>query len=185
MARIIISQNITLDGVVHDPTGEQGRPGGGWFHRISPGDRAAWTEESTAEAMNASALLMGRRSYEYFAARWPARTGVWADRLSALPKYVVTAGLDDLTWANSTPVPIDEVAKLKHTLDGDVFVNGSAQLAHALLEQDLADELRLIVFPALAGAGDRIYPQRELRLLTSRTIGENLLVLAYEPAREA
>ncbi|MFC7276798.1 dihydrofolate reductase family protein [Paractinoplanes rhizophilus] len=185
MARIVISQNITLDGVVQDPTGEEGLPGGGWFNRITPGDREAWAGQESAEAMDAVALLIGRRSYEYFAPRWQSRTGAWADRLNSMPKYVVTATLDDLKWANSTPVPAEAVGGLKRDLDGDIVVNGSAQLAHALLERDLVDELRLIVFPALAGAGTRLFPEgtaRSLRLRTSRTLGDSLTVLTYELA---
>ncbi|MFI5890755.1 dihydrofolate reductase family protein [Actinoplanes sp. NPDC051513] len=188
MARIVVSQNITLDGVVQDPTGDEGRPFGGWFNRITPADREAWAELETAEAMNAEALLMGRRSYEYFAARWPARTGAWADRLNALPKYVVTSTLDDLKWANSVPVTADSVAKLKQSLDGDIVVNGSAQLAHTLLRNDLVDELRLIVFPSLTGAGTRLFPEpgatRSLRLRAGRNLGDGLTFLTYEPVRD-
>ena len=183
MARIVISQNITLDGVVQDPTGEEGVPGGGWFNRITPGDRAAWAEQETAEAMDAEALLMGRRSYEYFATRWHSRTGAWADRLNTMPKYVVTSTLDDLPWANSTPVTVDAVAKLKLDLDGDIVVNGSAQLALALAQSGLVDELRLIVFPALAGEGTRLFPApgsaHSLRLVTGKTLGESLIFLTY------
>ncbi|WP_433374866.1 dihydrofolate reductase family protein [Actinoplanes sp. CA-142083] len=185
MARIVISQNITLDGVVQDPTGEEGLPGGGWFNRITAGDREAWAAQETAEAMNAEALLMGRRSYEYFAARWPSRTGAWADRLTSMPKYVVTSTLDDLKWANSTPITADAVAGLKRDLDGDLVVNGSAQLALTLAQNGLVDELRLIIFPALAGEGTRLFPSpgpaHSLRLLTAKTIGDSLIAVTYEP----
>lgn len=187
MARLIVSENITMDGVIQDATGDEGFPSGGWFNRITEHDRAAWAELETAEAMRAEALLMGRGTYEYFAPRWASRTGPWADRLAALPKYVVTSGKPALTWANTVLLTGDDVpamvAKLKQDVTGELVVNGSAQLAHALLRHNLVDELRLIVFPSTAGAGGRLFdagPASSWRLTESRKIGENLTYTSYE-----
>ena len=187
MGKIVVSENVSLDGVVQDPTGEEGFDRGGWFLRISDRDRAGWAEAGLEEAQRGEALLLGRRTEEYLAARWPSRTGVWADRLNGMPKYVVSATLDKPQWTNSTILtgdPVAEAAKLKQELAGEIVVNGSTQLVHALLAHDLVDELRLIVFPVVIGAGRRMFGEMPgallLRLAGARAIGDNLTKLTYQ-----
>ncbi|MFF5291441.1 dihydrofolate reductase family protein [Paractinoplanes globisporus] len=189
MARIIVSENITLDGVSTDPTGEEGTTHGGWFTRIDDADRAAWAAAEEDEAMHVDAVLMGRRSYDYFAPRWADRPGSWAERFNSLPKYVLTSSPDPLAWRNSTAVSGDltEVAaKLKQEVDGDIVVYASGSLIPTLIKHDLVDELRLIVFPVLAGAGRAMLADsgsiRPLRLIESHPIGTNLTHVTYRPA---
>lgn len=189
MGRIIISANITLDGVVDDPTGEEGAGHGGWFGWIDEKNREAWAEAECQEARSASALLLGRRSDAWFATRWLTREGAWADALNGLPKYVVSSTLRQPAWTNSTvlngDVP-DEVAELKRTVDGDIVVYGSIQLAHALLRHDLADELRLITFPLTVGTGRRLFPTgsapKPFHLASLDHITPTLPLLTYRPA---
>jgi dihydrofolate reductase len=137
------------------------------------------------------ALLLGRRSDEWFAERWSSRSGEWADRLNSLPKYVVSSTLVDPHWNNSTVLKgdvVDEVSKLKQELDGEIVVYASYQLGQALIEHDLVDELRLTVFPVVLGAGERLFgetrEQKPMRLMGSKTIGEGLAFLTYEVVRE-
>ena len=153
MGKIVISENVSLDGVVQDPTGEEGFRHGGWFGQIGGKDREEWAKVGLEEALGAEALLLGRRSDEWFAARWLSRTGEWADRLNSLPKYVVSSTLEEPKWTNSTVLKGDvvtEVSKLKQELDGDIVVYASIQLVHTLIEHDLVDELRLIDLPGRA-----------------------------------
>ena len=192
MGRIIISENVTLDGVVQDPTGDEGFRLGGWFSQQGENDHAGWARAGLAEALSAVALLLGRRSDEFFAARWRARTGEWADRLNSLPKYVVSSAPGRPQWSNSTALSGDvvrEVTKLKQDLAGDIVVIASIKLVHTLLEHDLADELRLMVHPVVLGAGRRLFggtsDRRHLRLGDARTVGDNLVLLTYERVREA
>jgi dihydrofolate reductase len=192
MGRIVVSQNVSLDGVVEDPTGEEGFRHGGWFSRTSDRDRAGWAKVELDEALRTEALLLGRRSDEYFAARWLSRSGEWSDRLNSLPKYVVSSTLEDPKWTNSTVLNgdvVNEVSKLKHQLDGDIVVYASRQLVQTLMEHDLVDELRLIVYPVVLGAGERLFGQtsdrKSVRLLDTRTVGDGLTYLAYEIVREA
>jgi dihydrofolate reductase len=187
MGRIVVSENVSLDGVLEDPTGDDGFARGGWFADISDKDREAWAELTCGEAMDAEALLLGRRSDAWFAERWLSRTGAWADRLNALPKYVVSSTLDAPRWGAGTVLKGDvvaEVAKLRQELDGEIVVNASRQLAHELLEHDLVDELRLIVYPVVLGAGERLFGElsdaRPMRLAETRTIGDSLVFLRYE-----
>jgi dihydrofolate reductase len=187
MGKIIVSENVSLDGVVQDPTGEEGFDRGGWFLRISDRDRAGWAGAGLEEAQQGEALLLGRRTEEYLAARWPSRTGAWADRLNGMPKYVLSATLDKPQWTNSTILtgdPVTEAVKLKQELAGEIVVNGSIQLVHALLAHDLVDELRLIVFPVVVGAGRRMFGETAgvmlLRLVSARTIGDGLTQLTYQ-----
>jgi dihydrofolate reductase len=147
MGKIVVSENVSLDGVVQDPTGEEGFDRGGWFLRISDRDRAGWAAAGLQEALGSEAMLLGRRTEEYLAARWPARAGEWADRLNGMPKYVVSSTLDKPQWTNSTLLsgdPVAEAARLKRELAGEIVVAGSIQLVHALLAADLVDELRLM-----------------------------------------
>ncbi|MDI3386556.1 dihydrofolate reductase family protein [Streptomyces sp. B-S-A8] len=140
MGKIVISENVSLDGVIQDPTGEEGFRLGGWFGQIEDQDREAWAQVEFAEALGAEALLLGRRSYEWFAARWPSRSGEWADRLNSLPKYVVSSTLEDLDWNNSTVLKgdvVNEISKLKQEVNGEIVVYASGRLVHSLLEHDL------------------------------------------------
>jgi dihydrofolate reductase len=187
MGKIVVSENVSLDGVVQDPTGEEGFDRGGWFLRISDRDRAAWAGAGLQEAQRAEALLLGRRTEEYLAARWPSRTGSWADRLNGMPKYVVSAILDKPQWTNSTILtgdPVTEAVKLKQELAGEIVVAGSIQLVHALLAHDLVDELRLIVFPVVVGAGRRMFGETAgallLRLVSAQVLGDSLTQLTYQ-----
>ena len=187
MGKLVISENITLDGVIADPTGEAGTRFGGWFNQIGDRDRDAWAKVELSEAMGAEALLMGRRSDEYFAPRWASRTGEWADRLNSLPKYVVSATIDEAKWTNSTVLKGDvvtEVSKLKQEISGEIVVNASGQLVPTLLEHDLADELRLIIYPFVVGAGPRPFGEisdtKAMRLVRAQTIGDTLVYLTYQ-----
>jgi dihydrofolate reductase len=192
MGKIVVSENVSLDGVVQDPTGEEGFSHGGWFTQISDRDREEWAKVELDEALRAEALLMGRRTYDFFAARWPSRDGVWADRLNGMPKYVVSSTLTDADWSNSTVLTgdvVDEVSRLTRELDGEIVVFGSGRLVRALLDHDLVDEVRLIVYPVVLGAGDRPFAEiarrRSLRLLGSRTVGDGLVHMTYDVVRTA
>jgi dihydrofolate reductase len=192
MGKIVISENVSLDGVVQDPTGEEGFRHGGWFNQIGDKDREGWAKVGFDEALGAEAMLLGRRSYEYLAARWPSRTGAWADRLNSLPKYVVSSTLVDPDWNNSTVLNgdvVNEVSKLKHELDGEIVVAASCQLVRTLMEHELVDELRLMVYPVVLGAGERLFGEtsdkKSVRLLDTRTVGDGLAFLTYEVVREA
>jgi dihydrofolate reductase len=192
MAKIVVSENVTLDGVVQDPTGEEGSRHGGWFDQFLANDREAWAEVEFDEALGAEALLLGRRSDEYFGARWPSRSGAWADRLNSLPKYVVSSTLVDPAWTNSKVLKgdvVSEVSKLKQELDGEIVVYASRPLVRTLMEHDLVDELRLMVFPVVLGAGERLFGEtsdkKSIRLLDTRTVGDGLAYLTYELVRQA
>jgi dihydrofolate reductase len=191
MAKIVISTNASLDGVVQDPDGEEGFSLGGWFRRFGGDDLDDWAKLFTAEALHTDALLLGRRSDAWFASRWLGRTGEWADRLNGLPKYVVSSTLADAAWSNATVVRgdvVDAVSKLKRTLDGEIAVFGSYQLGRTLIEHDLVDEVRLVVFPVVLGAGERLFgetsAQKPMRRVDTRTIGDGLVRVAYEVVRE-
>jgi dihydrofolate reductase len=191
MGKIIISENITLDGVVQDPTGEEGFALGGWFGQYGGKDLEEWGKAGLHEALQAEALLLGRRSDEYFAARWLSRTGAWAERLNSMPKYVVSSTLDQPRWGDGTVLTgdvVSEVSKLKQELDGDIMVYASIRLAQALIEHDLADELRLTVYPVALGAGERLLGTasrtKPMRLVGVQTIGAGLAHLTYEMIRD-
>src|SRR5262245_54960633 len=150
MGRIIISENVTLDGVIQDPAGGEGFRHGGWVGRIGDRGREEAAQIALEEALGTEAMLLGRRSYEFLASRWPSRTGELADRLNSKPKYVVSSTLQDPAWKNTTVLRGDvfgEVSKLKQQLAGDIIVAASFQLVHTLLEHDLIDELRLMIYP--------------------------------------
>ena len=192
MGKIVISENVSLDGVVQDPTGDEGFKHGGWFGQIGDKDREEWAKVELDEALGTEALLLGRRSYEWFAARWPSRSGEWADRLNHLPKYIVSTTLVDPDWNNSTVLKgevVNEVSKLKQELDGELVVYASCQLVRTLMEHDLVDELRLMVYPVVLGAGKRLFGEtsdkKSMRLLDTRTVGDGLAYLTYELVREA
>ena len=192
MGKIIISENVSLDGVVQDPTGEEGFRLGGWFGQFGGKDIEEWAKVALDEALRAEALLLGRRSDEWFAARWASRDGEWADRLNSLPKYVVSSTLDQPKWANSTVLKGDvvtEVSKLRQELDGDIVVYGSTRLVHTLMEHDLVDELRLTVYPVVLGSGERLFGETSdkipMRLISTQTVGDGLALLTYERVPDA
>jgi dihydrofolate reductase len=194
MGKIVISgpQNISLDGVVQDPTGEEGFRLGGWFVQFGGKDLEEWSKIALDDALRAEAWLLGRRSYEYFGVRWRPRSGELADRLNSMPKYVVSSTLEEPDWNNSTILKGDvvtEVSKLKQQLDGEIVVPASYQLGRTLIEHDLADELRLVVFPVVLGAGERLFGEfsgiKPMRLIDARIIGDSLAFLTYKFARDA
>jgi dihydrofolate reductase len=192
MGKIVITTNVSLDGVVQDPDGKEGFSRGGWFGQYGGKDLEEWGQIEYAEALGTTALLLGRRTAEWFAARWASRPGDFADRLNSLPKYVVSATLQDPKWTNVTVLTgsvVDEVTRLKQQLDGDIVVYASYQLERALIEHDLVDELRLFVFPVVVGAGERLFGEttgtKPFRLTASRTVGDGLLFVTYEIARDA
>jgi dihydrofolate reductase len=188
MGKIVISENVSLDGVVQDPTGGEGFRHGGWFLQVGDKDREEWGKVEFQEALATEALLLGRRSYEYFAAGWSSRPGEWADRLRSLPKYVVSSTpLVGPDWTNSTVVEgevVNEVSNLKQELDGQIVVYGSRQLVRTLIDHGLVDELRLTVYPVVLGAGDRLFDEisdkTPLRLVNATTIGDGLAYVTYE-----
>jgi dihydrofolate reductase len=187
MGKIVVTTNVSLDGAVQDPDGQEGFDRGGWFGQFGGKDLEAWARLETDEALGAQALLLGRRSDEWFASRWSSRTGEWADKLNALPKYVVSGTVNDARWGNATVLTgdvVDEVSRLKAKLDGEILVYASYQLVRTLLEHDLVDELRLVVFPVVLGAGERLFGEtsgeKPLRLVATETIGDGLAFLTYE-----
>ena len=190
MGTIVMSENVTLDGVIEDPAGDEGFRLGGWFFEVDHGEDG---EKFTLDqALGTAALLLGRRSYDFFAARWPSRGGELADRLNSLPKYVVSSTLEDPDWNNSTVLKGDvviEVSRLKQELEGEIVVLGSFQLARTLMEHDLVDELRLMVYPVVLGAGERLFgptgDKKPMRLVDSRTVGDGIAILTYERVRDA
>ena len=192
MGKIVVSENVSLDGVVQDPTGEEGFRHGGWFLEVGDKDREEWAKVELGEALGAEALLLGRRSDEYFAVRWLSRSGEWADRLNSLPKYVVSSTLEEPRWSNATILRGDvvkEVSKLKQELEGDIVVYASKQLVHTLMEHDLVDELRLMIYPVVLGAGERLFSEisdkKPMRLVRTQTVGDSLALLTYKLVRDA
>jgi dihydrofolate reductase len=189
MGRIIVSDNVSLDGVIQDPAGDEGFGRGGWVGLIK--NRPGVSRLALDEALGAEALLLGRRSYEWMAGRWAARRGELADRLNNMPKYVVSATLDQPDWGNSTVLrgdPAYEVSKLKQELTGDVVLVASFQLLRTLLEHDLVDELRLRMYPVVIGAGERLFGEtsdkKPLRLVDTRIIDGDIAYLIYETVRD-
>jgi dihydrofolate reductase len=194
MGRIVMSgpQNVSLDGVVQDPDGQEGFGLGGWFVEFGGKDLEEWNKVALEDALRAEAWLLGRRSYEFFGLRWQPRSGELADRLNSMPKYVVSSTLEDPKWNNSTALKGDvvtEVSKLKQELDGEIVVPASYQLGRTLVEHDLVDELRLVVFPVVLGEGERLFgkisDKKPMRLVDTRTIGDGLAFLTYELVRDA
>jgi dihydrofolate reductase len=190
MGKIIVSENVTLDGVVQDPAGDEGFRVGGWVGLIGSSPQLA--KLALDEALGAGAFLLGRRSYEWLAARWPSRSGELADRLNSLPKYVVSATLEHPAWNNSTILTGDvltEVSTLRQQIAGDIVIAGSFQLVHTLIEHDLVDELRLRIFPVVLGAGERLFGEtsdkKPMRLLGTQTLEGGIAYLTYQPVRDA
>ena len=189
MGRIIISDNLTIDGVFEDPAGDEGFERGGWVGAIK--DRPDLLGLALDDAQRADAFLMGRRTYEWFSGRWPSRSGPLADRLNSMPKYVVSSTLEQPTWKNTVVVSgalLDAVADLKRQLERDIVLTGSTRIAQTLLEHDLVDELRLKVFPVVLGAGEHLFGQtsdkKPMRLVATQTLGEGVALLTYARVRE-
>ena len=187
MGRIIVTEFVSLDGVMEAPGGGEDFKYGGWTFEIERGDEG--NKFKLDEALEAEALLLGRVTYEGFAAAWPSREGEFADKFNAMPKYVVSSTLEAPDWNNSTVLSgdvADEVANLKQELDGDIVVHGSARLVQTLVEHDLVDELRLMVFPVMLGSGKRLFEataeKKPLRLVDSKVVGDGVAILIYEPA---
>jgi dihydrofolate reductase len=187
VGRIVVTEFVSLDGVMEDPGGAEGFKHGGWTFEISRGDEG--DRFKLDEALEADALLLGRVTYEGFAAAWPSREGEFADKFNSMPKYVVSSTLEEPDWNNSTVLkgdPAQAVSKLKEEQDGDIVVHGSARLVQTLVEHDLVDELRLMVFPVVLGAGKRLFGEtsdkKGLRLADSKTVGAGVAILVYEPA---
>jgi dihydrofolate reductase len=192
MGKIIISENVSLDGVIQDPAGDEGFQRGGWVGRVGDLGREEAAQVLLEEALGTEAMLLGRRSYEFLAARWPSRTGALADRLNSKPKYVVSSTLQAPAWNKTTVLKgnvMNEVSKLKQQLAGDIVVPASFQLVRTLIEHDLADELRLMIYPVVLGAGQRLFGEtsdnKPLRLISTRTVGNDLAYLTYQPVRDA
>jgi len=190
VGKLVVSENVTLDGVIQDPAGDEGFRVGGWVGLIK--DSPQLNQLALDEALDAEAWLLGRRSYDWFAARWPSRSGELADRLNSLPKYVVSSTLKDLTWNNSTLLNGDaltEVSKLKQELNGEIVVPASFQLLRLLMEHDLVDELRLKIFPVVLGAGERLFGEttdkKPMRLLGTQTVEGGVVYVIYQPVRDA
>src|SRR5262245_48223033 len=188
MGTIVVSDNVSLDGVIQDPAGDEGFSRGGWVGLIK--DRPELAKLALDEALGAAALLLGRRTYEWLAARWPSRSGELADRLNSLPKYGVSSTLEDPGLNDSTVIKRDvanEVSKLKQELNAEIVVPGSFQLLRTLIEHDLVDQLRLKVFPVVLGAGERLFGEtddmKRLRLAESRTLEDGIAFLTYEVVR--
>jgi dihydrofolate reductase len=190
MGRIVVSENITLDGVIEDPSGDEGFRHGGWVGRVT--DRPEAGQVLLDETLGAEAELYGRRTYEFLASRWPSRSGGLADRLNSMPKYIVSSTLKDPEWSNSTALKgdvVEEVSNLRQELEGEILVPASIQLVRTLIEHDLVDELRLMVYPVVLGAGERLFGEtsdkKPMRLVASRTLDDSLAYLIYEFVREA
>jgi dihydrofolate reductase len=192
MGKVVVTTNVSLDGVIQDPDGQEGFRHGGWFGQFGGQDLEGWTRVETDEALRSEAILLGRKSDEWFATRWLDRSGQWADRLNALPKYVVSSSLNEPKWSNSTLINGDvvkEVSKIKQEIEGDILIYASYQLVHTLIEHGLVDEFRLVIFPVVLGTGERLFgdasDKTPLRLVSTQTIGEGLPLLTYEVVRAA
>ena len=185
MSRIVVSQFVTLDGVFEDPGGSEGIDRGGWAFRYERGEEG--DRFKLDEVMAADGLLLGRVTYEGFAAAWPSRTDElgFADKFNSMPKCVVSSTLTDPEWNNTRVVTLDEIPEL----EGELLVNGSGQLVEALLERGLVDELRLMVFPTVLGNGRRLFGETPaevpFRLVKSQPVGEDgVTILVYQPATD-
>ena len=187
MGRIVVTEFVSLDGVMEAPGGGEDFEHGGWSFEIDRGEEG--DKFKLDEALETEALLLGRVTYEGFAAAWPSREGEFADKFNNMPKYVVSSTLEEPEWNNSTVLQGDvaeEVSKLRDRVDGDIVVHGSARLVQTLVEHDLVDELRLMVFPVVLGSGKRLFgdtsDKKPLRLADSKMVGDGVAILTYEPA---
>jgi dihydrofolate reductase len=183
MARIVVTEFVSVDGVMEDPGGAEDFKHGGWTFEF---DRGEGDQFKLDETFASSALLLGRVTYEGFADAWPSREGEFADKFNTMPKYVVSSTLKEPKWQNTTVLdgdPVETVSRLRQEQDGEIVVHGSAQLAQTLLEHDLVDELRLMVFPVVLGGGKRLFGEtgekKRLRLVSSRAVGDGVVILVY------
>jgi dihydrofolate reductase len=190
MGKIVVSDNVSLDGVIQDPAGDEGFGRGGWVGLIK--DRPGANKLALDEALGAEAMLLGRRSYEWMAGRWPSRSGELADRLNSMPKYVVSSTLEAPDWKNSTVLKgavVNEVSKLKQEVDGDIVIVASFQLVRTLMDHDLVDELRLKIYPVVLGAGERLFGdtsgKKAMRLVDVRTLDGVTAFLTYARVPDA
>jgi len=189
MGRIVVTEFVSLDGVMEDPGGSENFAQGGWSFKISRGDEG--DKFKLDETFASEALLLGRVTYEGFAEAWPSRDGEFADKFNNMPKYVVSSTLTAPEWKHSTVLKgdlVEEVEKLKREQDGDIVVHGSARLVQTLIEHDLVDELRLMVYPVVLGGGKRLFGEtsdkKPLRLVESKVVGDGVSILIYRPAGE-
>ena len=190
MGRIVVTEFVSLDGVVEAPGGGEDFKYGGWSFEIDRGDEG--NKFKLDETMSSEVLLLGRVTYEGFAAAWPSRDGEFADKFNSMPKYVVSSTLEDPEWNNTTVLKGDvteEAAKLKQEVDGNIVVHGSPRLVQTLLDHDLVDEFRLMVFPVVLGTGKRLFGEtsdkKTLRLVDSKVVGDGVSINIYQPAGEA
>ena len=190
MGRIVVTEFVSLDGVMEDPGGSEGTKHAGWSFEISRGEEG--DKFKLDETMRSDALLLGRKTYEGFAEAWPSRDGEFADKFNTMRKYVVSSTLQSPEWSNSTVLSgdlVEDVTRIREVHDGDVVVHGSAQLVQGLLENDLVDELRLMVFPVVLGSGKRLFGEtsgkKRLQLTSSKNVGEGVEILIYQPAEDA
>jgi dihydrofolate reductase len=188
MGKIVVTEFVSLDGVMEAPGGDEGFKHAGWTFKINRGEEG--NQFKIDETRESEALLLGRVTYEGFAAAWPSRDGEFADKFNSMPKYVVSSTIEKPVWNNSTVLKgdvVDEIRELKQKLDGNIVVHGSAQLVQTLVEHDLVDELRLMVFPVILGAGKRLFSdtsdKKSLRLVNSKMVGDGVAILIYQPAR--
>jgi dihydrofolate reductase len=184
MTTIVVSDNVSLDGVIQDPAGDEGFDRGGWVGLIK--DRPELGRLALDEAMGSEAMLMGRRTFEWFAARWPSRTGELADRLNGLPKFVLSSTLEQPGWNNARVLRgelVDEVSSLKEAFTGEIVIPASVRIVRELMEHDLVDEMRLKIFPVVLGAGERLFGEtsdkRQMRLVDSRTLDGETTFLTF------
>jgi dihydrofolate reductase len=187
MGRIVVTEFISVDGVIEDPGGSEDFKHSGWSFEINRGDEG--DQFKYEETMGSEAMLLGRVTYEGFAEAWPPRTGDFADKFNDMPKYVVSSTLSDPDWTNTTVVngDLDEaVTDIKGRHDGDIVVHGSARLARELLERDLVDELHLMVFPVVLGTGKRLFgdttDKKLLKLSDSKVVGDGVAIMVYSRA---
>jgi dihydrofolate reductase len=189
VGRIVVTEFVSLDGVMEDPGGSENFQHGGWSFAFDRGDEG--NKFKLDETLSSEALLLGRVTYEGFAEAWPSRTDEagFADKFNSMPKYVVSSTLKEPGWNNSTVLEgdvVEEVSKLKQRLAGEIVVHGSAQLVQTLVDHDLVDEVRLMVFPVVLGSGKRLFgdmsDKKNLRLADSKTVGDGVTILIYEPA---
>jgi dihydrofolate reductase len=190
MGRIVVTEFVSVDGVIEDPGGAENFKHGGWAFEFSRGDEG--DRFKLEETLDSEALLLGRVTYDGFADAWPERDGEFADKFNNMPKYVVGTNADVARWTNATVLegdPVQAARRLREEHDGNIVVHGSARLAQTLLEHDLVDELRLMVFPVVLGEGKRLFSEtsdkKTLRLVSSSVVGDGVTIVVYEPARGA
>jgi dihydrofolate reductase len=184
MGRIVVTEFISLDGVIEAPGGGEEYKHAGWTFEINRGEEG--DQFKLDETRESAALLLGRRTYEGFAAAWPSREGEFADLFNSMPKYVVSTTLDNADWNNTTVLKqLDDVRRVKDEVDGNIVVHGSAQLVQGLIENDLVDELRLMVFPIVLGTGKRLFGEtsdkKPFQLSDTKTVGDGVSILTYRP----